>query len=200
MKENQGVAFKPNPFEQFRDWHELAIAQEINDPEAMSLATAGADGMPNVRMVLCKSFDATGIQFFTNLESPKGLEIAQNPRVALCFHWKSLRRQVRVQGTVIKLPEAEDDAYFHERHRESQMSTWAAQQSRPLANMMKLTTDVHALHQRFANQVVPRPSYWGGYLVTPQTIEFWAERPHRLHERMLYTRNGKKWVQQRLYP
>ncbi len=200
MEDYQGLIFKTDPIEQFKDWFGEARAAEPNDPEAMSLATAGADGAPNVRMVLCKSFDTDGIRFFTNGESAKGVELAANPQAAVCFHWKSLHRQVRAQGTVAKLPAAIDDEYFHTRHRESQISAWASAQSRPLSTMMQLSMGVYKLHDQFVGQLIPRPEYWGGYVITPRAIEFWSERPHRLHERMLYTRDGNGWQQQRLYP
>ena len=189
MKNNQGVLFKPNPFEEWKDWSELARKYETNDPEAMSLATVSAEGQP-----------PEGIRFFTNSESDKGVEIAANPHVALCFHWKSLRRQVRVQGSIARLPPEEDDAYFHQRHRESQLGAWASQQSRPLDNMIHLNTMVHQMHNKYEGHAVPRPPYWGGYEVTPLVIEFWAEQPHRLHERMRYTYVDDAWKQQRLFP
>jgi len=194
------VSFISDPIAQFREWFALAQRHEISDPEAMSLSTCGVDGMPHVRIVLCKSFDAAGIRFFTNTESNKGRELGANPRGAVCFHWKSIERQVRAGGVVEKLPAADDDQYFHDRHRESQIGAWASRQSRPLESMEKLQTDVRELHKKYADRPVPRPPYWGGYLLRTERIEFWVQRPHRLHERMLYTRDSDGWRMERLYP
>lgn len=199
MELNENIAFGPDPIPLFGEWFALASQQEVNDSNAMSLATVSADGSPRVRIVLMKSFDANGFQFFTNLESNKANEIAANPNVALCFHWKSLQRQVRITGRAEKLAAADNDAYFGQRLRMSQIGAWASDQSRPLKDMEMLAARVTEFENKFAGDV-PRPDHWGGFNVIPQTIEFWAERPYRLHERMLYTRDANGWQQQRLYP
>lgn len=200
MEPNTGITFHPDPLALFAEWFEAARQQEINDPNAMSLGTVDPNGSPRVRIVLLKGFDANGFHFYTNLESDKAQEIKANPNVALCFHWKSLQRQVRVGGMVTKLPAAEDDAYFATRYRISQIGAWASRQSRPLADMATLSAQVKQFEEKFEGTDVPCPDHWGGFNVAPQTIEFWAERPYRLHERMLYTRNARGWQQQRLYP
>ncbi len=194
------MEFNCDPVPQFAAWFAEAEMHEPNDPNAMSLATVDVNGAPHVRIVLCKGFDAAGLRFFTNMESNKGHDLAAHPHAAVCFHWKSLSRQVRAEGTVQKLPAAEDDAYFHTRHRDSQIGAWASQQSRPLESGIKLTTEFHQIKNKFTDQAIPRPPYWGGYLIIPHRIEFWQQRPHRLHERMLYTRENGEWQQMRLYP
>ncbi|HVQ08835.1 MAG TPA: pyridoxamine 5'-phosphate oxidase [Allosphingosinicella sp.] len=184
----------------FEDWFAEARAAEPNDPEAMALATAGADGRPSVRMVLLKGHDERGFAFYTNSESRKGGEIAANPRAALVFHWKSLRRQVRIEGWIEPTGAAEADAYFASRSRDARLGAWASDQSRPLASRA-------AFEARYAQAVadhegkeVPRPSYWWGYRLVPDRIEFWTDRPHRLHERRLFTQSESGWSEGLLYP
>jgi pyridoxamine 5'-phosphate oxidase len=189
----------PDPIALFSDWFRAASASELNDPNAMSLATATAEGRPSVRIVLLKRVDAAGFAFYTNAESRKGLELAANPHAALCFHWKSLRRQVRVEGTVAELPAADADAYFHSRSHKSQIGAVASQQSRPLASREALEAVAHALEEEYPDEV-PRPGYWRGYVVRPETIEFWQNGPDRLHDRMLFEREGNGWRKARLYP
>lgn len=200
MQENKDLIFLPDPVAQFHDWFSLAEAREVNDPSAMSLATVGSDGAPNVRILLNRGMDARGFRFMTNSESQKGDEIAANPRAAICFHWKSLRCQVRAQGIVASVPPAESDAYFAARPRKSQIGAWASRQSRPLESLAELDTRFAEFEAKFSGGPVPRPTYWHGYILSPDWIEFWAERPHRLHERMLYAREGNGWRQTRLYP
>src|SRR5271154_2648013 len=191
-----------DPFALFKLWLEEAGATEINDPEAMTLATVDADGLPDARMVLCKGADQRGIVFYTNIESAKGRELKGQPRAAALFHWKSLRRQVRFRGPVSEVSAAESDAYFASRQRGSQIGAWASQQSRPLAARSDLEAAVDAYERRFANANVPRPDYWRGYRLAQVEIEFWRDRPSRLHERIRFTRSGPKsaWDKRLLYP
>lgn len=200
MELNENLTFVADPFVVFGEWFGLAETHEINDPGAMSLATVGLDGTPRLRMVLLKYFHNGGFEFFTNLESDKGKEISANPNVALCLHWKSIRRQVRITGHAEKLPQHNDDDYFSDRPRQSQIGAWASDQSRPLASMDALAKRVAEMEEKFSDGEVPRPSYWGGFKVIPHTIEFWSERPYRVHERMLYSLANGSWQQQRLYP
>jgi pyridoxamine 5'-phosphate oxidase len=188
-----------NPIALFREWFRVASEAEVNDPNAMSLATATAEGRPSVRIVLLKRVDEAGFAFYTNAESRKGVELLANPHAALCFHWKSLRRQVRVEGSVAELPAADADAYFHSRSRRSQIGALASQQSRPLASREGLELLAEALEERYPGEV-PRPEYWRGFVVRPETIEFWQDGPHRLHDRLVFTRDGSEWRKTRLYP
>jgi pyridoxamine 5'-phosphate oxidase len=191
-----------DPFALFKLWLEEARATEINDPEAMTLATVDADGLPDARMVLCKGVDARGIVFYTNIESAKGRELETQPRAAALFHWKSLRRQARFRGAVAQVSAAESDAYFASRPRGSQIGAWASAQSRPLASRADLEAAVHAYEQRFASAEVPRPEYWRGYRLEPVEVEFWRDRPSRLHERIMFTRSTPEstWKRRLLYP
>ncbi len=188
------------PSDHFLAWLKEAEASEPNDPNAMALATADAQGRPSVRMVLLKDADARGFVFYTNLESRKGLELAENPEAALLFHWKSLRRQVRVEGPVAPVTPAEADAYFASRARGSQIGAWASQQSRPLESRFALEKAVALYTAKFALGSVPRPPHWSGFRLTPRRLEFWQDGAFRLHDRLVYTRDGMRWTTERLYP
>ena len=191
-----------DPIGLFAEWFEAAKASEINDPNGMALATADGDGLPDVRMVLLKDFEARGFTFYTNTQSAKGLELAANPQAALLFHWKSLRRQVRVRGRVETVTEAEADAYFAGRARSSQIGAWASDQSRPTPDRLALEKRVAEYALKFGVGRVPRPPHWSGYRVVPQAMEFWRDRPFRLHERLVFARPAPDapWTPSRLFP
>ena len=189
-----------DPFALFDAWFAEARASELNDPEAMALATADTAGRPAVRMVLLKGHGPAGFTFYTNDESAKGSDLAGNPRAALLFHWKSLRRQVRVEGAVERVGAAEADAYFASRGRDSQLGAWASDQSRGLDDRATFERRFAEAAVRFKGADVPRPPHWGGYRVVPNRIEFWSDRPHRLHERRLFTRSHGGWTEGLLYP
>ena len=188
------------PFALFGEWLKAAEASEPNDPNAMALATVDGDGLPDVRMVLLKGFDEKGFVFFTNFESAKGRELLANPKAALCFHWKSLRKQVRVRGPVTEVSAAEADAYFASRQRGSRIGAWASQQSRPLESRFALEKAVAAYTARYAIGEIPRPAYWSGFRIAPQEIEFWSDGAFRLHDRIKYVRTAEGWEKTRLYP
>lgn len=189
------------PFELFEDWLSDARIDEINDANAMSLATVDEYGTPDVRVVLLKAFDKRGFVFYSNVESAKGRQLQANPKAALAFHWKSLRRQVRIRGTVEKVTDAEADAYFASRPRGSQIGAWASDQSRIVPTRHMLEARVHEAEHRFSGQeVIPRPEYWSGWRVVPMAIEFWRDRPSRLHDRMMFTRHTSEWEKERLFP
>ncbi|MEA2999434.1 MAG: pyridoxamine 5-phosphate oxidase [Sphingomonadales bacterium] len=189
-----------DPHSLFEAWLAEARAAEPNDPSAMALATADRAGRPSVRMVLMKGHDARGFVFYSNLDSRKGAELAANPRAGLLFHWKSLRRQVRVEGQVEAVADAEADSYFATRSRDSQLGAWASDQSRPLESRAVFEERYEAVRARYAGRAVPRPPHWSGWRVVPETIEFWTDRPHRLHERRRFTRDGGGWREGLLYP
>jgi pyridoxamine 5'-phosphate oxidase len=189
-----------DPFELFDNWLAEARAAEINDPEAMAFASADARGRPSVRMVLLRRSGPEGFGFFTNLDSRKGEELVANPNGALAIHWKSLRRQVRAEGPVEQVEDAEADAYFAGRSRDSQIGSWASDQSRPLESREHFEQRYEALQARFDGQPVPRPPRWSGFRLKPTRIEFWTDRPHRLHERRLFVRERDGWSEGLLYP
>lgn len=189
-----------DPFRFFRDWMAEAERTEPNDPTAMSLATVDADGRPSLRIVLLKGLDDRGFVFYTNTESRKGQQLAARPVAALCFHWKSLRRQIRIEGAVEPVTEAEADAYFASRPRGSRIGAWASLQSRPLDARATLQRRVAELEARYEGQEVPRPPHWSGYRVLPEQIEFWQDGEFRLHDRFSYRRSASGWTCERLYP
>lgn len=184
----------------FDDWYAQARTSEPNDPNAVALATVDADGQPAVRMVLLKGHDERGFVFYTNRQSRKADALAAHPVAALLFHWKSLRRQIRIEGRVEPVSDAESDAYFASRSRDSQLGAWASDQSRPLDARETFEARFAEMQARFEGRDVPRPPHWGGYRVIPARIEFWQDRAHRLHERRLFVRDGDDWRETLLYP
>ena len=201
-REDGDIAPTDEPIELFRAWFAEAKTREPNDPDAMALATVDASGLPDVRMVLLKGVDTRGFVFYTNLESAKGEELASNPKAALCLHWKSLERQVRIRGPVVAVSAEEADAYFASRPKDSQIGAWASRQSRPLEGRFALEKEVARFAAKYALASVPRPPHWSGFRVQPLSIEFWRARPFRLHERLRYSREtlNSPWVTERLFP
>lgn len=190
-----------DPFALFDEWFTEACASEPNDANAMALATADAEARPSVRMVLLKGHGPDGFVFYTNEESAKAAQLARNPRAALLFHWKSLRRQVRIEGAVTPVSDAESDAYFASRGRDSQLGAWASDQSRPLDSRATFEQRFEEMKKRYDGRDVPRPPHWGGYRVKPERIEFWSDRAHRLHERRLFLPQQEGgWSEGLLYP
>jgi len=192
---------KENPIDILIKWLDEAQAHSaIAEPTAMCLATADAQGRPSARMVLLKGIDARGIVFYTNMESRKSLELAKNPQAALCFYWMPMNRQVRIEGRVVRAKDAEADAYFMSRPRESQLGAWASDQSRPLESREAMMERFEKVSQQYEGGIIPRPEYWGGWRLNPERIEFWQQGDHRLHNRLLYIREGKGWKEERLWP
>jgi len=192
-------ALADDPVEQFREWYERA-AREVSLPDAMTLATVDGDGFPDARMVLLKGFGADGFRFFTNLESAKARQLEAVPRAALILYWRELDRQVRIRGAVEKLPEADDEKYFATRPLEARLGAWASPQSQPLPGRETLDDRVREVTERFAGAEIPRPGFWGGYLLRPELIEFWQGQAARLHDRFVYVRQDDGWRIQRLAP
>ena len=190
------------PFALFESWLNEAIKSEPNDPNAMALATVDPDGLPDVRMVLMKGFDTEGFVFYSHIASQKGRELAANPKAALLFHWKSLRRQVRIRGTVTPVTEAEADAYFATRPKQAQIGAWASKQSQELESRFAFEQAIAKVAARYVIGEVPRPPGWSGWRITPLRIEFWHDRPFRLHDRIEFRRDaaGQKWSKTRMYP
>ncbi|ATW05379.1 pyridoxamine 5'-phosphate oxidase [Sphingorhabdus sp. YGSMI21] len=189
-----------DPFSLFETWYAEARKTEINDSNAMTIATADADGQPSARMVLLKGHGPDGFIFYTNQQSRKASDIAENPKAAILFHWKSLRRQIRIEGQLSAVDNAKADAYFASRSRDSQLGAWASDQSRPLADRATFLSRFEDMKQRFDGQDVPRPPHWSGYCLTPDRFEFWQDGAHRLHERRTFVRNGDTWTEGLLYP
>ena len=188
------------PFDLFGKWLDMAKEKEINDPTAMNLATTTPDGKPSSRMVLLKDFDQEGFVFYTNLESKKGHQLADNNHVALNFHWKSLRKQVRIEGHAERVSDAEADTYYQSRPRGSRIGAWASEQSRPMEGMFILERRVAEFTAKFGVGEVPRPPHWSGFRVAPELIEFWSDGKFRLHERVVYNRDGENWTTERQFP
>ena len=201
--EDQGEVFtKDDPFSLFADWLALAKKHEPNDPNAMALATADARGAPDVRMVLLKDLDHRGLTCYSNTESAKGVQLAENPQAALCFHWKTIRRQARFRGRIEQVDAAEADAYFASRARPSRIGAWVSAQSRPMKSTLDLAKEVALKAIEFGVGEVPRPPHWSGYRLIPNEIEFWVNRPFRLHDRLQFRRenDAAPWATARLYP
>lgn len=192
---------EPSPFSQFRTWFDQAVAANLPDANAMTLATADSNGNPSARIVLLKGFDENGFVFFTNYLSPKGVQLTENPQATLVFFWAELERQVRVDGEVVKTSREESDKYFHSRPRESQIGAHVSNQGQVIANREELEARLAEAEAKFAGQEVPLPEYWGGYRLAPRTVEFWQGRPGRLHDRIRYEREGQSsWTISRLCP
>jgi pyridoxamine 5'-phosphate oxidase len=190
----------PNPVEQFRRWFDEALAANLHEPNAMTLATSTPDGQPSARIVLLKGYDERGFVFYTNHEGRKGHELAENPRCALLFYWGELGRQVRIEGTAALVPEEEADAYFASRPRGSRLGAWASRQSREVESRRALEDRLRELELEYEGREVPRPPFWGGYRVEPAGFEFWQGRENRMHDRLVYRRGDEGWEVRRLQP
>jgi pyridoxamine 5'-phosphate oxidase len=188
------------PFALFAEWLDEATASEVNDPNGTALATVDETGLPNVRMVLLKDFDERGFVFYTNFESNKGREILSSMKAAMCFHWKSLRRQVRIRGNVEVVSDAEADDYYATRPRQSRLGAWASAQSRPLAARQVLVDAVSEMNAKYPGDAIPRPAHWSGFRIVPSNIEFWQDGEFRLHDRIEFRHSGSGWTKARLYP
>ena len=199
---NTDFTTREDPFALFADWLSEAEKSEINDPTALSLATVDEDGLPNVRMVLLKEFDERGFVFYTNFESQKGTEILATRKAAMCFHWKSLRRQVRVRGPVSIVSDAEADEYYASRARGSRIGAWASKQSRPLESRFALEKEVAKFTAKYPVGEIPRPPHWSGFRISPVYLEFWKDGAFRLHDRIIFRREeeGAAWTKTRFYP
>ena len=202
MTKNTDIHPAANPWILFSEWFALAEKSESNDPGAMALATVGPHGIPSVRVVLLKGYNEQGLVFYTNRESNKGEHLRRHPKAAICLHWKSIYRQIRAEGPVSLVSDAESDAYFASRPRESRIGAWVSQQSRPLDSRATLDRTLHEYEKKFEGKEVPRPPYWGGFRLVPLTIEFWMGGDFRLHDRIVYHRADEQasWTRERLYP
>ncbi len=190
-----------DPIDQFRRWFDEALAADLHEPNAMTLATATPDGKPSARIVLLKGFDGRGFVFYTNYEGRKARELEQNPNCSLTFYWGELERQIRVEGRALQVPEEESDAYFDSRPRGSRLGAWASEQSWPVESREKLENRLKGLEEEYEKVEIPRPPFWGGYRVEPEKMEFWQGRENRLHDRLLYSSSGSgEWETQRLQP
>jgi len=189
-----------DPIELFSNWFEAADKSGLFLPESVALATAGSDGKPSVRMVLLKSYDENGFVFFTNYDSRKSVELSENPQAALLFHWGVLQRQVRIEGVVEKVSEADSDVYFASRGRGSQIGAWSSKQSEPLSTRLELQTSFREMEKRFDGQEIKRPPHWGGFRLRPEQIEFWQGKANRLHDRIIFSRSEDSWAAERYYP
>ncbi|CAN5575880.1 pyridoxamine 5'-phosphate oxidase [soil metagenome] len=190
----------PDPINQFRHWFDEALAANLHEPNAMTLATATPDGRPSARIVLLKGYDGRGFVFYTNYEGRKARDLEANPNCALVFYWGELERQVRIEGRGVQVSDKESDAYFASRPRGSRLGAWVSEQSRPVEDRSKLEERLKELEEEYEGREIPRPPFWGGYRVEPEGVEFWQGRENRLHDRLLYTRCAEEWVIERLQP